>query len=64
MAITEGDIQARLAATVDPNTGRDFVAGKSIRRILIEGSDVTIDLQLPYPAIDVERHTSLAIIER
>jgi ATP-binding protein involved in chromosome partitioning len=50
MAITEGDIQARLAATVDPNTGRDFVAGKSIRRILIEGSDVTIDLQLPYPA--------------
>ncbi len=30
MAITEADVQARLATVVDPNTGKDLVAGKSV----------------------------------
>ncbi len=50
MAITEADIQGRLRALVDPNTGKDFVSGKAVKKIAIAGSDVTVDVQLGYPA--------------
>jgi ATP-binding protein involved in chromosome partitioning len=50
MAITEADIQGRLRALVDPNTGKDFVSGKAVKKISIAGSDVTVDVQLGYPA--------------
>src|SRR5512139_161193 len=50
MAITEADVQGRLAALTDPNTGRDFVRGKSVKKIAITGSDIAVDLQLGYPA--------------
>src|SRR6266536_2298944 len=50
MAITEADVQTRLRALTDPNTGKDFVTGKAVRKIKIDGSDVAIDIQLGYPA--------------
>jgi ATP-binding protein involved in chromosome partitioning len=50
MPITEADVQASLRALQDPNTGRDFVSGKSIRKVQIEGSNVIVDLLLAYPA--------------
>src|SRR5207342_3530890 len=50
MSLTEADVQACLATVVDPNTGRDFVSGKAVRKIVVTGNDVTIDLALGYPA--------------
>jgi len=50
MAIQEADVQGRLRALIDPNTGKDFVAGKAVRKVAIAGADVTVDLQLGYPA--------------
>ena len=50
MAITEADVQTRLRALTDPNTSRDFVTGKSVKAIRIDGADVAIDVQLGYPA--------------
>ena len=50
MAITEADVQARLRALTDPNTGKDFVAGKAVKKIRIDGSDIAVDIQLGYPA--------------
>ena len=50
MVISEADIQGRLRALVDPNTGRDFVAGKAVKKIAVDGGDVTVDVQLGYPA--------------
>jgi ATP-binding protein involved in chromosome partitioning len=50
MALTEADVQARLAAVVDPSTGRDFVASKSVKKVAVQGNDVTVDLQIGYPA--------------
>jgi ATP-binding protein involved in chromosome partitioning len=50
MAISEAELQARLRTLVDPNTGRDFVTGKAVKKIAIDGGAVTIDLQLGYPA--------------
>ncbi len=50
MPISEADVQARLRSLIDPNTGRDFVTAKSVRKVQIDGKDVTVDLLLAYPA--------------
>jgi ATP-binding protein involved in chromosome partitioning len=50
MALTESDVQARLASVIDPNTGKDFVSAKSVRKIRLDGSDVTVDIVIGYPA--------------
>ena len=50
MPIAEADVQASLRALTDPNTGRDFVSTKSVRKVDVDGSNVVVDLQLAYPA--------------
>ena len=50
MPIAEADVQARLIALVDPNTGRDFATAKTVRKVSVDGSSVTVDLLLSYPA--------------
>jgi ATP-binding protein involved in chromosome partitioning len=50
MPIAEADVQASLRALTDPNTGRDFVSTKSVRKVQLDGSNVVVDLQLAYPA--------------
>jgi len=50
MAITESDVQARLRTVIDPNTGKDFVSGKALRKVAISGNDVAVDIQVGYPA--------------
>src|SRR5512141_1234568 len=50
MAFTEADVQTQLKSLIDPNTGRDFVASKSIRKIMVAGNDVALDVVLGYPA--------------
>ena len=41
MSFTEQQIKAALSAAVDPNTGKDFVAGKAVKNIRIDGDDVS-----------------------
>ena len=53
MAITELLIQSTLKVCIDPNTGKDFVSGKSARNIKISGNDVSLDIVLGYPAKSV-----------
>lgn len=53
MAITELLVQSTLKVCVDPNTGKDFVSSKSARNIKINGSDVSVDIILGYPAKSV-----------
>ena len=50
MAVTEADVQQCLRQLVDPNLGRDFVSAKSVRKVAVDGANVTVDLQLGYPA--------------
>jgi ATP-binding protein involved in chromosome partitioning len=56
MPIAEADVQASLHALTDPNTGRDFVSTKSVRKVELQGSNVVIDLQLGYPAKSQHEH--------
>jgi len=53
MNITEADVQAVLKQLTDPNTKKDFVSGKSVKNIKISGNDVSLDIQLGYPAKSV-----------
>ena len=50
MSLTEQQLKTALAAAVDPNTGKDFVAGKALKNIKIDGDDVSFDIELGYPA--------------
>ncbi len=50
MALSESAVQACLKGVVDPNTQRDFVSGKSVKKITVTGTDVAVDIALGYPA--------------
>jgi ATP-binding protein involved in chromosome partitioning len=65
MSLSEEQIRTALAAAVDPNTGKDFVAGKSLKNIKFDGNDVSFDIELGYPAktqIDGIRKQVLAAV--
>ncbi len=49
MPITEAAAQAALAALVDPNTGKDFVATRSVKLLKVTGEAVTLEIELGYP---------------
>ncbi|MFL9924900.1 iron-sulfur cluster carrier protein ApbC [Herbaspirillum lusitanum] len=49
MSITVDDIKATLLQVIDPNTGKDLIAGKSARNIRMEGGVVSLDVELGYP---------------
>jgi ATP-binding protein involved in chromosome partitioning len=50
MPLTEQDVQSALKAIIDPNTGKDLVATRSARNVKVSGNDVTVDVELAYPA--------------
>ena len=50
MSVTEQQVQDALKELIDPNTRKDFMAGKSARNIKVEGGKVSLDVVLPYPA--------------
>lgn len=50
MAISEADVQNVLKQLIDPNTGKDYLATKSVRNLKVSGNDVSLDIELGYPA--------------
>ncbi|HKW82093.1 MAG TPA: iron-sulfur cluster carrier protein ApbC [Casimicrobiaceae bacterium] len=63
MAISEADVQASLRALIDPNTGRDFVSDKAVRKIELAGGNVAVDLVLGYPA-NSQREALTKLLQR
>src|ERR1051325_3488421 len=49
MPLSEAQVQLVLKSIVDPNTGKDFVATRSLRNVKIAGDEVTLELELGYP---------------
>ncbi len=49
MAVIEQVLMDALRTVVDPNTGRDFVATRSIRNLTLGDGDVAFDVELGYP---------------
>ena len=50
MPVTEQAIMGALQGVVDPNTGKDFVTTKAIRNFSLADGDVSLDVELGYPA--------------
>ncbi|MBM3355778.1 MAG: iron-sulfur cluster carrier protein ApbC [Betaproteobacteria bacterium] len=49
MPITEAAAQVALAKLVDPNTGKDFVATRSVKGLKLAGDAVALEIELGYP---------------
>ncbi|MDD2664609.1 MAG: iron-sulfur cluster carrier protein ApbC [Dechloromonas sp.] len=65
MSLSEQQIRTALSGAVDPNTGKDFVAGKTLKNLRIDGADVSFDIELGYPAksqIDAIRKQVIAAV--
>ncbi|BEP60409.1 iron-sulfur cluster carrier protein ApbC [Variovorax sp. V213] len=50
MALTPDGLMDALKAVADPNTGKNFVATRSLKNLQISDGDVSFDLELGYPA--------------
>ena len=53
MSFSEVDVQNALKNLIDPNTKKDFVSGKSVKNVKVNGNDVSLDILLGYPAKSV-----------
>jgi len=51
MSITVEDVKAALSKVIDPNTTKDFVSGKAVKNLKVEGADISLDIELGYPAL-------------
>ncbi|MEW5890812.1 MAG: iron-sulfur cluster carrier protein ApbC [Pseudomonadota bacterium] len=63
MSITDQQVQAALKELTDPNTGKDYVTSRSAKNIKVDGADVSVDIELGYPAktqIDAIRRAVIA----
>jgi ATP-binding protein involved in chromosome partitioning len=49
MSVNESSVQEALRKLVDPNTGKDFVATRSVKNVKVTGTDVSLAIELGYP---------------
>ncbi len=63
MAISIDRVNQVLAGIIDPNTGKDLVSSRSARNIRLEGDDVSVDVELGYPAASQIAPMRRAVIE-
>ena len=50
MSLTDALLLDALRTVVDPNTGKDLVSTKALRNLKIDGTEVSFDVELGYPA--------------
>src|SRR6266550_2267990 len=50
MPLSDADVTTSLKGVIDPNTGKDLVAGKAVKSVRIDGDQVAVEIQLGYPA--------------
>ena len=65
MSLTEQTVRAAIQTVTDPNTGTDFVTGRQLRHLKVDGADVSFDIELGYPArsqIDALRRALIAAV--
>jgi ATP-binding protein involved in chromosome partitioning len=63
MSVTSEQVQQALKSVIDPNTGRDFLATKSAKNIRVDGGDISLDIELGYPAKSQIDSLRRAVIE-
>jgi ATP-binding protein involved in chromosome partitioning len=66
-AVTDTALLEQLKTVIDPNTGKDFVSTRQLKNLKIDGSSVSFDVELGYPAksqIDALRAALIAAARR
>ncbi len=53
MSISEQQIQSVLSTVIDPTTGKDYITSKETRNIQIDQNNVSLEIELGYPAKSV-----------
>ena len=51
MTVTVEQVNAALAGVVDANTGKDLVSSKAARNLRVDAGQVSVDVELGYPAL-------------
>ncbi len=64
MPATEADVLNALRELIDPVTGENFVDGKSVKNLKVEGDGVSLDLVLGYPARSLIESIRKQVTER
>jgi len=63
-SLTQEVVQNALKEVVDPNTGKNLVATKSARNIKLDGANVSLEVELGYPAKTQIEPIRKAVLER
>ena len=50
MSLNDATLRQAISTVVDPHTGQDFVASKALKALRIDGPNVSVDVELGYPA--------------
>ncbi len=50
MSHTQESVRVALGEVLDPNTGRDLVSGKAVKSVAVDGANVSVEIELGYPA--------------
>ncbi len=50
MSLNDATLRQAISTVVDPHTGQDFVASKALKSLRINGADVSVEVELGYPA--------------
>jgi len=50
MTVQESQVQQALQSVLDPATGKDLVSAKLVKNLRLDGDDVSLDVELGYPA--------------
>ena len=67
MSITLEAVKAALSLVVDPNTNKNLVDSKAAKNITLDGNDVSLDVELGYPAksqIESIRKATIAAVRQ
>jgi len=62
--ITEAAVQDLLKSLIDPNVETDLVSAKSVKNITIDGDNVTVNIELGYPAKSYLEPLKVAVKEK
>jgi len=62
--ITEAAVQDLLKSLIDPNVETDLVSAKSVKNITIDGDNVTVNIELGYPAKSYLEPLKIAVKEK
>jgi len=63
-AVTRADVETALKGYVDPYLDQDLIAAKCVKAIQIDGSRLTLDIELGYPAAGYGDTLTAALRER